>query len=92
MRLQLALLLYLSLLDALTTRTGLGLGFVEVNAIAVVMGDGMYAFKALATGTVVLSVLLLRGRYPHVTRAVHIGNGILAAVVGLNLAQLAVMP
>lgn len=77
MRLQLALLIYLSLLDALTTRTGLSLGFVEVNAVAASLGGGMYAFKALATGTVVLSVLLLRGRYRYIGRAVVIGNGIL---------------
>lgn len=84
-------MLYLNVLDALTTRTGLSLGFIEGNPVMALFGDGMYLFKALATVSIIVAILILRKRYHHIERVVVIGNGFLAVVVALNLAQLAVI-
>lgn len=79
--------------DALSTAYALTLpGFSEANALAASFGGGMYAFKAVATLSVIVVVWRLRHRCAgFVSRwALRGGITVTGLVVASNLAQLAV--
>lgn len=78
--------------DVLSTHLALRVGLAEINLVpASVMAlhgeTVMYGLKLTAVATVILLICLLERRYPKLWHAVHVTNGMMAAVVLSNSVQ-----